>query len=158
MVNSAIGCHILLVYWTCLDLGQWWNYGSLLGIFMKKIGYCLFGVVVDFHRCVFLSYLKVGVTLWGNLFVLIMWWRRLDESSKGVRSTLWCLLRTFAITLRSYVSHYKEWGFCQEVAVYSNDNQHLYEFDVTWIVQDIRHKLGRFNFFIKFVILNFLQQ
>ncbi|GJW32786.1 hypothetical protein Tco_0052818 [Tanacetum coccineum] len=28
----------------------------------------------------------------------------------------------------------------------------------SWIVQDIRHKLGRFNFFIKFVILYFLHQ
>ena len=30
----------------------------------KKINYHLFDVVVEFHRFVFLSYLKVGVTLW----------------------------------------------------------------------------------------------
>ena len=33
-----------------------------------------------------------------------------------------------------------------------------YEFGVTWIVQDIRRKFGKFNFFIKFVILSFLHQ
>ena len=51
--------------------------------------------------------------------------------------------------------------FVKRIAVYSyfsNDYQHLYEFDVTWIVQDIRHKLEKFNFFNKFVILGFLHK
>ena len=42
-------------------------YGYFLGLFeeviTKTIEYCLFDVVVGFHRCVFLSYLKVGVAL-----------------------------------------------------------------------------------------------
>ncbi|GJY80334.1 cytochrome P450 82C4-like protein [Tanacetum coccineum] len=39
----------------------------------------------------------------------------------------------------------------------STHNQQ-YEFGVTWIVQDIRHKFGLFYFYIKFVILSFLHQ
>ena len=104
-------------------------------VITKTFKYCLFDVVVEFHRYVFLSYLE-----------------RLAKSSMDVWSNLWCSMLTFAITSRSYVivlsvSSIDEWGFCQEIQVYLYMDK-----------QDIRHKFGKFNFFNKLVILIFLHQ
>ena len=44
------------------------------GDYLKKtFDYYLFDVVVDFHRLVFLSYLKWLPAFGDNLFILIMW-------------------------------------------------------------------------------------
>lgn len=54
------------------------------------------------------------------------------------------------------MSHWR-WGFVmglRSTYIFSFG----YKFGVTWLVQDIRHKFGLFNFFIKFVILSFLHQ
>ena len=112
-----------------------------------------------FSQVCVLSYLKWITTFWGNLFVLIMPCRRLDESSKGVQSTLWCLLRTFAITWRGYIIVL---SVSYRMRILSRGcsllifHIFIYKFDVMWIVQDIRHKFGKFYFFNIWVILIFL--
>ena len=64
--------------------------------------------------------------------------------------------------------HLKELRYCAQCLIEDEDfvkgsrSTYIfsfgYKFGVTWLVQDIRHKFGLFNFFIKFVILSFLHQ
>ena len=62
--------------------------------------------------------------------------------------------------------HLKELRYCAQCLIEDEDfvkgsrSTYIfglgYKFKVTWIVQDIRHKFGKFYFFIKFVIFGFL--
>ncbi|GJZ23333.1 hypothetical protein Tco_0560792 [Tanacetum coccineum] len=106
----------------------------------QELRYCAQCLIIeneDFVKeiavCV-LSYLKWRTTFGGNLFGLYG-----DEDLTNLAK---CLI----IENEDFV---KEITVCLYIRSMSS---------TSWIVQDIRHKLGRFNFFIKFVILYFLHQ
>ncbi|GJV08132.1 hypothetical protein Tco_1345788 [Tanacetum coccineum] len=68
------------------------------------------------------------------------WTLDFGDNLFGLGVTLWCS-----------VSHFSEVDFVKEIAVclYIRSMS-----STSWIVQDIRHKLGRFNFFIKILIVH----
>ena len=91
----------------------------LLGLFedviTKTIEYCLFDVVVEFHRCVFLSYLKVVVALKITCLCLI----GVDEDLKNL---VQCVIYKL-MGLDAHIGyHLKELHYCAQCLIIENED------------------------------------